>query len=158
MREIKFRGKQTDNGEWVYGKYLQATDHWSNSRGKHKDWIVTGMIQNGGWVALLGRYAVIPETVGQYTGLKDKNGVEIYEGDVVSAEHDFYETYSRGNIESNNLEVWEEVVDRIDLLVDVVYIDGAFMCAEWYLGNFKENEIEVIGNIHDDPELMEVEQ
>lgn len=64
MREIKFRGKRKDNGEWVYG-YLTCN---------------IPLIFND----KLGSYTVYESTVGQYTGLKDKNGKEIYEGDKIS--------------------------------------------------------------------------
>ena len=64
MREIKFRGKRIDNGEWIYGYYFKS---WEKA---YILWGTTNDIPN--------KIEVIPETVGQFTGLKDKNGVEIY--------------------------------------------------------------------------------
>lgn len=77
-----FRGKRVDNGKWIEGYYCKATKHW-HKYGIHNDWIITSAFQNGGFFNLAGRYAVVSETVGQWTGLTDKNGVKIFEGDIV---------------------------------------------------------------------------
>lgn len=76
MRTIKFKGKRIDNGEWIYGSYVP---HY-NFFGTIKDEMVD---ENGNL------FEVAPSTVGQYTGLKDKNGKEIYEGDILQDEMGF---------------------------------------------------------------------
>lgn len=66
MREIKFRGKRLDNGEWIEGDLLRMNGHW---------FIFPDPAPEG-----IDKYEVDPATVGEFTGLKDKNGKEIYEG------------------------------------------------------------------------------
>ena len=136
MREILFRGKRCDNGEWVQGFYVRAAHHW-HKHGIHKDWIICGASANGGWFALHNKYAVKAETVGQYTGLTDKNGKKIFEGDIVQGK--------------DRLEKHLEVFGYIDHKNGSFVITGDFMTHYRWL----DYEVEVIGNIHDNHELLE---
>ena len=126
-REILFRGKRIDNGEWVEGYYHFAL-------GKE------ARIYELGYVNFCPYELVHPETVGQFTGLTDKNGVKIFEGDVVRhTRYDGMETIS-----SNH-----EVYFDIELLeFGIKQSTGLFNC------QFSV-EFEVIGKIYDNPELLE---
>ena len=133
MREILFRGKRIDNGEWVYGYYIRYG--WTH---QEKDYVVPLYASD------LYAKEVIPETVGQYTGLTDKNGKKIFEGDIIVCKQEI-----AGNF--------------IDSCVAIGFVEmkhSAFGLhrKQGYYRPFKDwledYEYEVIGNIHDNPELL----
>ena len=146
MREILFRGKRTDNGEWVEGYYC-------NLGGNHprvlKDNIFIGKI---GRVLEFKNIDVLPETVGQYTGLTDKNGTKIFEGDIVKCldtinDIEFNAVVEFGN--PNHEYNWGYQLKHIS--GDMPNLDILCWVDMEETGAF----IEVIGNIYDSPELLE---
>lgn len=152
MREILFRGKRVQ-GNWAYGGLIQSAN----------DFCISIKTDKGFMCAY-----VKSETVGQYTGLTDKNGKKIFEGDIIRyADNDEYEMY----LESLECPEEYEGVDfsRMWTVDEVVYGDKIgypafdlnahdFECNG--LAELSENGgqwfYEVIGNIHDNPELLEV--
>jgi hypothetical protein len=130
MREILFRGKRKNSGKWIFGSIVHQTDYYGD---KVDRWfIVEGDFTNDYDIDCT--IEVQKETVGQYTGLLDKNGKRIFEGDVVA-----YREY--GNFA-------------------VAWDDGAFQFMRedtFYdmLDHYTNGFAVVIGNIHDNPELLE---
>lgn len=114
MREIKFRGKRVYNGEWVYGYYV------CDLLGHH-------IIESNGFC-----YNIIPETVGQFTGLTDKNGTEIFEGDILKYAKD---------------EAYKVVYDDKEAHYAIMGIFGETYNST--LNSRKASYLNVIGNIHE---------
>lgn len=133
MREILFRGKRLDGGEWVCGNSIIML----NNPEADKPYDIA--IFDEHWQLW---QTVEPETVGQYTGLKDKNGKKIFEGDICGC---FCKT-----------QIFEVKYcdDRCGYFFDECVTSGGCKPAPECLGNLR-NTIEVIGNIHDNPELLD---
>lgn len=141
MREILFRGKREEDGGWIYGLY--SDDYVYDT-----DFPCVVPLRSG---AIYESWSVIRDTVGQYTGLLDKNGKKIFEGDIVE---------SRA---SDNKEDWKRWI--------VTFYDGS-LCFEREISRKRKHKHEqnllcvdevklyglaVIGNIYDNPELLKGE-
>ncbi len=133
MREILFRGKRKDNGEWVEG--IPIVNHIGTficfDENPH-------YCSQYGYMEIDDILNVDPETVGQYTGHTDKNGKRIFDGDIVKA----------------------LLYNEMPMAFPVTFRVGCFWYGNWNFCEFltKFRNIEVIGNIHDNPELLEVEE
>ncbi len=138
MREILFRGKQADNGDWAFG-YL-----FDDGLIDRKRTFVGGLVVTDAKDTTSDRYEigiafyeVDPATIGQYTGLTDKNGVKIFEGDILSIE---------------NPHPFKPAIEIVE-----------FSKVRWTAGAIDLDEIlngwpcTIIGNIHDNPELLSKE-
>lgn len=132
MREILFRGKRVDNGEWIEGFYGHSGD---------KTYII---FDNGFAIAYFRMKEVIPETVGQYTGLTDKNGKKIFEGDIL--------VFCKGATYPYKIE-WDGMGWKL-YRSGGKRIKEAFECNEIHYVNISK----VIGNVYDNPELLEVKE
>lgn len=130
-REILFRGKQVDNGEWVYGYYVLNA-------------YLLGTIEEEIYPTIhptIDEYKALispvdPLTVGQYTGLTDRNGKRIFEGDIVTLDGE----------DGYFLLKWDEYGARFEMSGDGLAVD---------FDNFYPHEVEIVGNVHDNLDLLE---
>lgn len=136
MREICFKGKRKNNGEWVYGLLCYNI---------YGDLCIQPYEEDCPCVVIL------PETVGQYTGLTDKNGKKIFEGDIVRADdYIFSIKYGKcgGTPNADNYGYMGFYLEAVS--------EGTKLCAHYGLRDdiCYFTDISVIGNIHDNPELL----
>ena len=143
MREILFRGKRTINRDWVYGDFVHG-----NERKSLRDSIFVYDSETQSF----NDYEINPSTLGQYTGLTDKNGKRIFEGDIL---HIAKIADGLGGYYQPPLDYPVNVVVKWDLCAWM----WETLCADKRYITFPDAwchyECEVIGNITDNPELME---
>ena len=137
----KFRGKEIDTGKWVYGGLFKepAPPQCFEKTLEDKYWIVypnPKYMPDWNLPYEMVRTDVNPETIGQYTGLKDKNGKEIYEGDIVY----ILPEDERGIIR------WDNETARYVVIYDNIISD---------FDNWYGKDLEVIGNVYDNKNLLE---
>ena len=134
MRKILFRGKWKNSGEWVYGNLFNPDKADTPTQ-----------ICIGTYIART-CYEIDPETVGQYTGLTDKNGRKIFEGDIVVFADFFDDKIHRGVVYWCDSAFWFDCTETEgdEGIYSLAYISA--------------NILEVIGNIYDNPELLEVKK
>lgn len=151
-REHEFRGQRIDNGEWVYGFLYQlplpagvgcmilTTDNTHEDNSIEPKYHLAFTL----WVDL---FPVKPYTVGEFTGMTDKHGVKVFEGDIVDV-YDFTSVYAskyRGVVKMYRGS-W--CVEYEDSILDMVAHPRLFF------DDFADRKTEVIGNIHNNPELL----
>ena len=146
IREVIFRGKRTDNGEWVYGYYTKAR-YFLNKKEMHI--IFEPDVEAFPHCEFMGYEEVLPETVGQYTGLTDKNDKKIFEGDILKSTIKIIDYTDDEGFSISHCD--EELIGIVE------WRKYGFMIAHksgTWARNFYGCENYVIGNIHDNPEIL----
>lgn len=133
-REIKFRGKRIANNEWAYGSLLVWADGECTILEKSDS-------SNAMW-----KREINPDTVGQFTGLCDKNGIEIYESDIVKTKE--YGIDIANGVYCSNVVGYDTFI--------ITWNNGGFILEnnKRCFRLCKDSHLEVIGNIYDNPELL----
>lgn len=147
MREILFRGKRVDNGEWVQGFYVckkrpyfkDKKRPYFKDKGVNLEHLICDNmeIEDGNYKqfvdTIMTTYVVNPETIGQYTGVTDVNGNKIFEGDIVISDYIDYED-ERGVVQ------WDSDIAKFIITFSTFTID---------FDNVYGRELEIVGNIRD---------
>lgn len=145
MREIKFRGKDISTGEWRYGSYIYqpvfASAFPQDGRTPPKE-TATRIYMPETFESDPKICSVDPATVGQYTGLKDKNGVEVYEGDILSRNDAQFPMRGPVEYENGGFYFHDEELGFCQYLLPDIAKRGVL------------KELEVVGNVHDDAGLL----
>jgi len=145
MREIKFRGKRLDNGEWICGSLVKNYDGYNITEDEGHDFSDIDVGR--------GFHAVDPKTVGHYTVIKDKNGKDVYEGDITQ-----WELYEY-NCDEDTFQINPGRIKKSGK-GSIVWRSGVFsfgiLGCEETIGNFVGlfGRLEIIGNIHDNHEFL----
>ena len=155
QRKIKFRGKEIDTGKWVYGGLFKepAPPQCFEKTLEDKYWIVypnPRYMPDWNLPYEMVRTDIEKETIGQYTELKDENGKEIYSGDIIEFSYDMFvgnfDTFvAKGKVVFEEGAFYVEVFENERTTKDEAYL----------LYSINLDTIEVIGNIYDNPELLE---
>lgn len=160
MREILFRGKRIDNGEWTEAQTFMCAKNVDGSEEAFYLGARNPMIQyddNFGNIGILETdtsspifYKVIPETVGQYTGLTDKNGKKIFEGDIYRYFDDEIQVVEwNDSFSAIALHTYGKVTKKSGRKTVNSFFQG------WsYLDDYPLEKMEYLGNVHDNPELL----
>ena len=149
MREIKFRGQRVDDKQWVCGYYTYEFEMGYCSEAYDDVPSRCSYISNDNGEY----YEVIPSTIGQYTGLKDKNGQMIFEGDIISYLHDDWIVPEAGVVKYMSDDGYPAFeLEHSPVFDDEHYVVECNMLA--LLDQPGDYSYFVDGNIHDNPEVM----
>ena len=165
MRDIIFRGKDKDDGKWYEGAYRRYDDTtycFKEDCDRHPEnthhTIVFSRMTDWGLPNQHLQAEAIPETVGQYTGLQDKNGKRVFEGDICKVVYLDKRCSSSGERSAGEFELIEEVAFKNGTFCFKTMIEDIAMYRPIGFEIYEKQKIkdfEVIGNIHDNPELLD---